>query len=638
LTRNKLILVGDWVVLFCIILLVVARPCLAAKPKFGNICLEGHPLSSDFRFIEQHGQKFINLSFLRVFFHIATSWNQADTELYFKFGTYNFKMYTANTTYYVNGTSRTLTVAPFDKGGDFWIPLEFLMRLGLAVTDQTTRRMLFLEWQANYILGIENITYQDRPAFLIVGTKELNFKQYFLQKPERMVCELAGTKPHFTVPTTLNSSHPLVKQIRIKTNQTPDSCLVFDLAQPASCRIIQDPKEPTQAILVFNYFLNDVQLVNQGADAKIRIKSSFPADYNVKAFPESNQLLVKFNGATFPETTRTINGDNQKFRSIRINQDDVNTVSVLLELVNAETFFVTRSRMDPTQLEIKSPSIIKEVIWSKTKTGSVLTISSNGELTENIRLLAPFKRLQIDLENAQFDVNLCKRISATDQINSICLLPVTANIARIEVNLANLVAYDVKVSTDRHKISILIKNSTLLGKTIVLDPGHGGVDTGACGKQNTREKDINLEVALKLKTLLELAGAEVLLTRNTDIFISLYERCYFANYHKADLFISIHTNSHPDPSVRGIEIFHYNGQQNSQKIAQKVLNRITKSTGFKPLQVKANRFVVIRETQMPSILVELGFISNYQEETIIKSSDFKEKAALGILQGLIDLY
>jgi N-acetylmuramoyl-L-alanine amidase len=638
LISNKWILISNLVVLFCIALFVVAQPCLADEAKFSNICLESRQLSPDFRFIEQDGQKYINLPFLRVFFHIATSWNPADTELYFRFGTYNFKMYAAKTTYYVNGTSRTLPVAPFEKNGDFWIPLNFFVRLGLQVTEQTTRRMLFLKWQANYILGIENITYQDRPAFLIVGAKELNLKQYPLQKPERTVCDLAGTKPHFTMQTTLKSSNPLVKQVRIKTNQAISSSLVFDLTQPASCKIIREPQKPNQAILVFNYFINDVRLVTQENEATIRIKSSFPADYKVKTLPESNQLLVKLNGATFPEITKTIDGNHQKLRSIRINQDDSNTVSVLLELNNNATFFVTRSRLDPTQLEIKTPSIIREVSFSKTKTGSILTINSNSELNENIRLLAPFKQLQIDLENAQFDANLCQNLPVADQTNSVRLLPVTANIARIEVNLANLVAYNVKVSANRHKISVFIKNSTLPGKFIVLDPGHGGIDTGACGKQNTREKDINLEVALKLKTMLELAGAKVMLTRNTDHFISLYERCYFANYHHADLFISIHANSHPDSSIRGIEVFHYNGQKVSQKLAQKVLNQVTKSTGFKALGVKSNRFVVIRETQMPSVLIELGFLSNYQEETILKTSEFKEKAALGIMQGLIDFY
>jgi N-acetylmuramoyl-L-alanine amidase CwlD len=639
LISKKWILVGGWVLLFLMLLLVTTRLSHADGPKFGNICLEGLELSQDFHFIEAKGIKYINLSFLRTHFHIATSWDQADTELYFKFGTYNFKMYARKTTYYVNGSRRTLSAAPFEKGGDFWLPLEFLLRLGLKVTDQTSRKHLYLEWKENYMLGIETISYQERPAFLIIGTKSLNLKHYTLQNPERVVCELAESKPHFTVNNVLTSSNPLVKKIRVKTDQANAiSLLVFDMAQSASYRIINNPKEPNQAIVVFNYIINDIQLVEEETNTRLRIKSSFPADYKLKTIPESNQLLIKLSGATYPESSKILNGDNQKFGLIKINQDNPDTVSILLETTGKDDFFISRSRLNPNLLELKSPSIINEVNWSKTKNGSVLTISSNSELNENIHLLAMFKRLQIDLENARFDVSLPNILPVTEPLNSIRLLPTATNLARIEVNLSKLVAYDVKVSPDRHKITIIIKNSNLVGKTIVLDPGHGGIDTGACGKRNSLEKEINLEVALKLKTFLEMAGAQVLLTRNKDVFIGLYERCYFANYQKADLFISIHANSHPDPTIRGIEVFHYRGQKYSKKIAQKILNRLAKSTGLKPLRVKSARFVVIRETQMPSILIELGFLSNYQEESILKSSDFKEKAALGILQGLFDIY
>jgi N-acetylmuramoyl-L-alanine amidase len=638
LTENKWILSGIWVWIFITLLLVTAQPSLASKPKSGDICLEGRQLGANYRFIEVKGKKYINLPFLRVYFHVATSWSQPDKELYFKFGTYNFKMYANKTTYYVNGKKRTLPVAPFKKDNDFWIPMAFFVRLGLTVKEQPSPQTLFLEWQENYLLGIENISYQERPAFLLIGAKNLNLKQYSLHNPERVVCELAENKPHFTLNNVLTSHNPLVKRLRVKTDPTIAGCLVFDLSQPASYQIIRDPKEPNQAIVIFNYFINDIQLENQDTDAKLKIKSSFPADYQFKALPDSNQLLIKLLGATFTETSKVLNGNNQNFGAVRINQDDPTSVSILIELNGTEELFVTRSRLDPTVLEVKSPAVIKDVGWCETKGGSVLTITSNHEITENVRLLTAFKQLQIDLENAQFDVSLSKILPASGPVSSICLLPITTNLARIELNLNKLVSYDIKASPDRHKITISLQNSHLAGKTIVIDPGHGGADSGACGKQNTREKEINLEVALKLKALLEMSGAIVLLTRNSDVFINLYERSHIANYHKADLFISIHANSHPDHNVRGIEIFHYKGRPTSKAMARKVLNRLTRATGLKPLGVKKARFVVIRETQMPSILIELGFLSNYQEESILKTTAFKEKAALGILQGLFDLY
>jgi N-acetylmuramoyl-L-alanine amidase len=635
LTKNRWIFIISLVFL-CFATFSAARPfCEAENLKYIDLYLEDAALSPKFRALEINGSHFINLPFIGKYFHIATSWSPTKNELYFKFGAYNFKMYASRTTYYVNGSRRTLKAAPFEKHGELWIPLEFLLRLGLKVKDHSNTKILSLEWQANYILAIENITFQERPGFLIVGAKALDIKHYSLEKPERLVCQLTGAKSHFTVRSVLKSSNPLVKRVRIKTSRpTEPLVIVFDLAQPGSVKIIQDPQEPNRAILVFNYLINDVQLIQTAENAKVRIKSSFPAEYQVTRFPETNQFLIKFFGATYNEAPKVITGDHQKFHSVRITQDDLHTVSVLLELACREEFHLCRSRFDPTLLEIKTPSIIKEVNWSKTKDGANLTISGSDELTETIRMITATKQLQIDLENAQFDPNLIEKNDA----GPFSLRTVAPNLAQVELSLPHLFSYNVAVSADRCQINISIKETTLIGKTIVLDPGHGGLDSGACGKQNTREKEINLEVALKLKTLLELAGAEVLLTRNTDTFIGLYERCYFANYHKADLFISIHANSHPDPDIRGIEVFHFFGQTKAERLARRVLNKLVATTGLNSIGVKTSRFVVVRETQMPSILVELGFLSNYQEETILRTADFKANAALGILQGLIDYY
>lgn len=176
--------------------------------------------------------------------------------------------------------------------------------------------------------------------------------------------------------------------------------------------------------------------------------------------------------------------------------------------------------------------------------------------------------------------------------------------------------------------------SSLTGKTIVLDPGHGGEDFGACGRQGFLEKDNNLEIALCLKDLLEGAGASVLMTRTDDVFISLYERSFYANDAGADLFVSIHTNNHPDLSVHGVEVYSYPGRSVAKNLSQGVLESFGQTTGFKKLGAKTADFVVIRETQMPSILVEVGYLSNYQEEQTMRTPEFKEAAAEGIFEGI----
>jgi N-acetylmuramoyl-L-alanine amidase len=175
-------------------------------------------------------------------------------------------------------------------------------------------------------------------------------------------------------------------------------------------------------------------------------------------------------------------------------------------------------------------------------------------------------------------------------------------------------------------------------KTFIIDPGHGGEDNGAMGKKGTLEKELNLEVSLRLKNLLEEAGAKVVLTRFEDTFISLYERAFLANFLMADFFISIHTNSHTKAQTEGIEVFYYPNHSHAGPLASSILDGMVSETGLKKLAVKTNNFAVIRETQMPGVLLELGFISNPHEELTLSTEGFKDNAARGIFRGIIDFF
>ncbi|MGE5582025.1 MAG: N-acetylmuramoyl-L-alanine amidase family protein, partial [Bacillota bacterium] len=193
-----------------------------------------------------------------------------------------------------------------------------------------------------------------------------------------------------------------------------------------------------------------------------------------------------------------------------------------------------------------------------------------------------------------------------------------------------------ELSANKRQMRVVLKDSPVVNKTFIIDPGHGGQDNGASGKKGTLEKELNLEVSLRLKDLLEEAGAKVVLTRLDDTFISLYERAFLANFLMADFFISVHTNSHPKIQTEGIEVFYYPNHSHARPLATNILDAMVRETGLKKLTVKTNNFAVIRETQMPGVLLELGFLSNPQEELTLSSDEFKNNAAQGIFRGIID--
>jgi N-acetylmuramoyl-L-alanine amidase len=212
--------------------------------------------------------------------------------------------------------------------------------------------------------------------------------------------------------------------------------------------------------------------------------------------------------------------------------------------------------------------------------------------------------------------------------------------------------------------------------TIVIDPGHGGKDPGARGHRGTEEKDITLKVALKLRDLLsQERGIRVLMTRERDQFVELGDRAKFANGHEADLFVSIHVNSHPQRSVKGIEIYHFGEakDQRAHEVAARENGTPLNNTGVgweylvadlltaKKIEaslelawtakeamvtnlhghydlldhgVKTAPFYVLRFTSMPSILTEIAFISNVDEEELLRTTRFTTRVAEALMEGI----
>lgn len=151
------------------------------------------------------------------------------------------------------------------------------------------------------------------------------------------------------------------------------------------------------------------------------------------------------------------------------------------------------------------------------------------------------------------------------------------------------------------------------------------------------EKDINLEIALKLQEVLHENGYSVLMTREDDNSLSLRERSDFANEKEADLFISLHQNCYAqDASVHGIEVY-YNSDKttNDQQLAQMIQESLINETGAKNRGIHSdNGLVVTRETIMPAVLVETAFISNDDELDLIMSDDYQNKVVNGIAAGI----
>lgn len=177
--------------------------------------------------------------------------------------------------------------------------------------------------------------------------------------------------------------------------------------------------------------------------------------------------------------------------------------------------------------------------------------------------------------------------------------------------------------------------AVLKGKVIVLDAGHGGYDSGAVGAVYY-EKTLTLRTALQLGSVLQKAGAKVIYTRSTDVYLTLANRTAISNQNLADAFISVHYNALNTTST-GIMTFYYNSAKDLA-LASSLQNAIISKTKMKNLGTKYGNYHVLRENKRPAALLELGFISNPYEEKIISSSTFQNNAVQGAYNGLFNYF
>ncbi len=179
---------------------------------------------------------------------------------------------------------------------------------------------------------------------------------------------------------------------------------------------------------------------------------------------------------------------------------------------------------------------------------------------------------------------------------------------------------------------------------MVLDPGHGGYDSGAVGPTGILEKDVNLAITLKVGKILQANGIDVIYTRTTnevswpsDVNADLQKRCDIANNAGAQYFICIHANSSDDPSAHGTETYYMNGSATGEKLAQSIQNQLISATGLSDRGIKTENYYVLKNTNAPAILAEVAFISNPNEENLLNNDSFQNKASQAIATGILNV-
>lgn len=168
---------------------------------------------------------------------------------------------------------------------------------------------------------------------------------------------------------------------------------------------------------------------------------------------------------------------------------------------------------------------------------------------------------------------------------------------------------------------------------VMVDPGHGGKDPGAIGIGGVQEKDIILPISKRIAQLLEEKGIQAVMTRDSDYFVDLQPRVDLAERANADLFVSIHANALPNRSdISGLETYYFDS---GQRLAQVIHNSLLQNVNIRDRRVRKARFYVLRKSSMPSVLVEVGFVTGREDAPKLSTSAYQNQLAEAIVRGIL---
>lgn len=343
---------------------------------------------------------------------------------------------------------------------------------------------------------------------------------------------------------------------------------------------------------------------------------------------------------------------------VRIAQFDPKTVRIVVESSNPDQYtnafspdlqsIMISPRDELSFAEFPDNSSVGKIkdmkVVKENDTTTKLILTSEKPLIHTIDRLYSPDRFNLSLFNLnQPEKELVEKLEKTGQfhgfqIESIEKFP---NGSKWKFPLNRSTSIKSKLSLDGRVLEITFKDSAVVAvekgnkvqNKIIIDPGHGGYDPGA-QNNGIYEKDIALDVSKRVKKHLEKAGFYVILTREQDKTISLKERVDLTNKENPDLFLSIHVNASRNPEIRGVETHWYS--MKSRPLAMHVQENLTHRVVIPDRGLKNSRFYVLRNTRVPAVLAEIGYMSNEIEFYQLLTEERKEASARAIAEGIIN--
>lgn len=403
-------------------------------------------------------------------------------------------------------------------------------------------------------------------------------------------------------------------------------------------------------------YKNDILTVHGQPGAKLRIKNRFTLSDPSRLVIDLENSYVANRGLV-----KTITPKDPLISSIRVGQFDEETVRIVMDTASPERVQITYPGADASKLVI-SPYLdstattlpadvqlgkLDNVVVDKRDGATVVRITTSNPMVH--RVMKDKDSVFVDFLNIAAQPGWVKYDpDAFPELKFLKVEPLAAGQPNaklvVDLNNTNFEVYPT-ISEDGQTLELtFVQPSAMLtlngaaakapyAAKIVVDAGHGGKDQGA-SRNGVLEKDLNLRVALMLRDALKARGLQVYMTRDTDKFVPLPEISNYANSVHPALFVSIHHNASTNPGLNGVETYYYTPQ--SKALADRVHRKIANNVSAPDRGVRRAMFYVIHHTAAPSILCEVGYVSNAVELQQLQTYDRQQRTVNAIADGVVE--
>lgn len=479
--------------------------------------------------------------------------------------------------------------------------------------------------------------------FVIEASSPITKVDKTILEGNKLVLDIRNADMGVTKTTRTLYDNPNTTEVRIGNDLESDlstTRVVFDLKAGVNFEVLFS-QDRTKIYVVFEtIILEDVSVTSDREFDYIRIKSDKKSIPVITFFADPNRIVLDINGAkTNLDENKVITANYTE--NLRVSQIESNIVRIIVNLNQQAKYEVTYDNNStliklakPTHKNISYDSVNRKIVIKKVS-GKTIEIANELDVYTDKKY---FITLNADYSNeygyGEYIVN--DKFIKTIDINQ------KDGKTQFLINETQIIA--PTITEDRENIYI---TATLpkekYERIVILDPGHGAQDNGAAAN-GLLEKEINVDMSNKVMKLIERDNlVKGYLTRIEDIKVPLNDRAEFANG-LGDLFISFHNNANPSSNANGTEVFYYNHDNDntigiaSKTVADIMQKSIVSELGSFDRKVKTAAFVVIKNTKIPAVLLEVGFLTNREEAALLATDSYRQKSAEAIYKGILETF